>query len=259
MSVYLIRNGYGDVLYNFEVLWLFLCLVLAYLRNKAGYGLDYFWVLLFGSIYWALAEILLFWRGTRDGSDDGLVDEFVFLGHSISGGFLPGVIRGVGEGACITIIGLLPADHFAFGFSEDRSIMFCFVSGLLVLSFALVTLVNCQQQKAVGSEVDSRRDVTKTTSLIVSWVFCLLGVVLFLRCQDRFMRKRTVLLFISLCIVGLSVNYEVSGIGNCSFVLLLFLLSPPLLLVYFRCSSAICDGSRLTAMAMMATTMTVNY
>ena len=99
-EVYIIRNGYGNTFYDFEFLWFLLCILLSVISWRRRYQsyADYGVVLLVGSIYWAVAETILFSRGTRDGQEDGLVDEFVLFGWKLSGGVLPGIMRGIGEG-----------------------------------------------------------------------------------------------------------------------------------------------------------------
>ena len=76
------------------------------------------------------------------------------------------------------------------------------------MSFALLTLVSMQRHKAVGGNVDSRRQVDRWLSVLVVFSFCAIGLVQYLRCKDDLLRRRTRNLFFSLCFVGLGVNYE---------------------------------------------------
>jgi hypothetical protein len=109
---YIIRNYQNGNFYDFELSWLLLCLLIAEISRRKALPprSSYYIVLLVGSLYWSAIEVALYLGGARDGSSDGLVNRLSLFGQDIGGGVFPGIIRGVGEGACLTIIGLIPAD-----------------------------------------------------------------------------------------------------------------------------------------------------
>jgi hypothetical protein len=208
---YIIRNYQNGSFYDFELSWLVLCLLLAERSRRRSLppGGSYYAVLLVGSLYWSLIEVALYLGGARDGSSDGLVNRLSLFGQDVGGGVLPGIIRGVGEGACLTLIGLVPADmHLSRLTRRDRPLALLYL--LLLLSFVGVTAVSHKTEKEVGvPDVDSRRALLKVAPLATTAGTAMLGAYhYFWTLRERpLVRRRLVALLLALGAVGLGTNY----------------------------------------------------
>jgi hypothetical protein len=149
--------------------------------------------------------------GTRSNGDNsgGLVESFNFFGAVVRnpvGGYLSSFTRGIAEGGVITILGMVPADLHRKRYPSDLRILGLYA--VTALLYVGTTVASSKGGKDVGGSVDSRRELFKPVSVVVTSLFVAVPLMQVVLSNSGVYKRRVLDLFVALCVVGVVTNFQ---------------------------------------------------
>ncbi|MBD3337611.1 MAG: hypothetical protein GF353_00790 [Candidatus Lokiarchaeota archaeon] len=159
-NVYMVRGGIGvgpfNTDFNVKLIFAIATACMVIYDWKKNNRLDYFWVSIFGTLIWTVAETFLQLRGYRE-----------FQKNYIFGLPLPGFIaiplQGLVEGGFIAVTCLFITDWIRQKQTRHLAII---IYGILMGVMFIGSFVNGIQTPNYGGNVPSRRNMTAITPLI---------------------------------------------------------------------------------------------
>jgi hypothetical protein len=193
-SIFMIRGGIFGYEFSIKLLITIFAIYLCYYDWKTNdKRLDYFWVLLIGTIIWSLAEFLLQLVGIRE-----LHEKYLF-GFDITYWFwLTIPLQGISEGAFIAVLSLFVGDRFLSKVKKREGI-FIFLGYSIIrygIVYGLLFIIgdNFLDVNIGDPNVPSRRDIFTIPSIIYLAVLITPFVYWFIR-ADKNSRKRAIIMF----------------------------------------------------------------
>ena len=199
-NIYMIRGGTFGFDFNIKLIITIVTLLICVYDWKTKKRLDYFYVFIVGTFFWACVEIVLQLAGTRVMGINYLFGLPIPLLISIP-------LQAVSEASFVAILGLFIADRLFLSKGKslkiDRIAGLIAVVGLITLEVVEALFINGIVIPNVGGEVPSRRDMFTIPSITFLSIMVLIDIVWLIKTNKEF-RKRGLLMIVGMLFIAIS-------------------------------------------------------
>jgi len=192
-SIWMIRNGSFGFDYNIKLILSIATIIMVLYDWKTKKRLDYLWVFLIATAFWAGIEALQQLLGIRQ------MTTHLLLGFPLPI-YISAPIQGMAEAAFVAVFGLFVGDRLV----QDNKWKVALIPIITFIVFqATMLIVDGGQAPNVGGAVYSRRDMFTLASILLVSVMSALAVIFYVK-ADKELRKRGLMMLGGMFIVSIS-------------------------------------------------------
>ncbi len=199
-NVYMIRGSVGvgpfGTDWNVKFFMMFIAFGMCWYDQRTRKRNDYWWVLLFASVIWGLAELILQTLGIRDFSAKIMFGWNIPLWVSIP-------IQGIVEGGLVTVGSLFVGDRLLEKKSRfGTSLIFTLMMVILIAAAFIQDILLNYTGPDYGGNVPSRRNMFTPLPVILLIVMIVISIMFFIKAPPV-LRRRGWMLFIVMILFGI--------------------------------------------------------